>query len=40
MNTGAGFSSICFRGRRDKWMHIAHIYTGSNVQVYVNAVKE
>ncbi|NBQ03003.1 MAG: hypothetical protein EBU27_07265, partial [Opitutae bacterium] len=23
-------------GMRDKWMHIAHIYTGSNVQVYVN----
>ena len=23
-------------GMRDKWMHIAHIYTGTNVQVYVN----
>ena len=23
-------------GIRDKWMHIAHIYTGTNVQVYVN----
>ena len=26
-------------GVRDKWMHIAHIYTGSNVQVYVNAIR-
>ena len=23
-------------GMRDKWMHLAHVYTGSNVQVYVN----
>ena len=26
-------------GVRDKWVHIAHIYTGTNVQVYVNGTQ-
>ena len=26
-------------GMRDKWMHIAHLYTGSRVQVYVNGTQ-
>ena len=26
-------------GMRDKWMHIAHLYTGSRVQVHVNGTQ-
>ena len=34
-----GPQAFVSEGVRDKWMHIAHIYTGSNVQVYVNAIR-
>ena len=40
VNTGARPQAFVSEGVRDKWMHIAHIYTGSNVQVYVNAIEE
>ena len=36
VSIGAGILMYGLARMRDKWMHIAHIYTGTNVQVYVN----
>ena len=35
LSTGVGTDVWVSEGMRDKWMHLAHVYT-SNVQVYVN----